>query len=61
MNSVEEVDKFAAKFGISPDEIRKELEKIKEEYGVKDMKSAFAVLKSRIALKHLEESLERGR
>jgi FKBP-type peptidyl-prolyl cis-trans isomerase (trigger factor) len=59
MNSEKEFDEFAKKLGISPEQIKRELVKIKEEYGMRDVKEAFSVFKSRIALKHLRESLER--
>jgi Zn-dependent peptidase ImmA (M78 family) len=59
MCPTEELDELAKKIGMPSEEIKKELEKIKEEYGMRDVKEAFAVLKSRIALKHQKESLER--
>jgi hypothetical protein len=59
MYSVKELDEFAKKAGLSLEEIKRELGRIKEEYGISDAE-AFAVLKSRIALKHIKKSLERG-
>jgi CO/xanthine dehydrogenase Mo-binding subunit len=59
MDSEREFDEFAKKLGMPPEEIKKELIKIKGEYGMRDVKEAFAVFKSRIALEHLKESLER--
>lgn len=59
MRSVEELDEFAKKIGMSPEEIEKELGRIKEEYGITDSARALAVLKSRSALKHLKKSRER--
>lgn len=56
--SIDEVKKVAEEWNVEI-EIEKELAKSKGEYSLKDDREAFAVFNSRIALKHMKESLER--
>ncbi len=66
---MKELEEFAKKIGRPVEDLKKELEEIKEDYGVRAKvipeatayAQAFAQLKARYALRHLKEGLKRER